>query len=82
MNPLVLSGSRNLGTIFQPNPNLNQSLTLRFHTCYGWLPLWDWLYGTDAAFEKSPVHFARDIRLHTLKSAREVVPDDYGKKTE
>ena len=54
----------------------------RFHTCFGWLPFWDWLYGTDAAFEKSPVHFARDIRLHTLKSAREVIPDDYGKKKE
>lgn len=67
------------------SPEMHDFHHLRFHTCYGWLPFWDWLYGTDAAFEKSTVHFARDIRLHTIKSAREVIPDDYcpdGKKEE
>ena len=48
----------------------------RFHTSYGWLGFWDWLYGTDAEFERSPVHKKRHIRLHTTKSARELVPDN------
>ena len=47
----------------------------RFHTSYGWLHFWDWFYGTDIEFEKDEVIKKRHIRLHTLKSAREIVPD-------
>ena len=55
-------------------------VSLRFHTCYGWLPFWDWFYGTDATFENSLVHSARHERLYTTKSAREIIPDDYKPK--
>ena len=47
----------------------------RFHTSYGWLSFWDWFWGTDYEFEKATIHKERNIRLHTTKSARELVPD-------
>ena len=34
----------------------------RFHTCFGFLTFWDWLYGTDQDFESSDVHSKRHIR--------------------
>ena len=48
----------------------------RFHTCYGWLPFWDWLYSTDNAIEDSPVHFAQDIRPNIQKSEVCLNPSD------
>lgn len=48
---------------------------LRFHTCFGFLTFWDWLYGTDQDFESSDIS-KRHIRLQTLKSARELFPDE------
>ena len=50
-------------------------ILFRFHTSYGWLHFWDWFHGTDIEFQKSKVHKERHFRLHTLKSAREIVPD-------
>jgi hypothetical protein len=44
------------------------------------MSFWDWFWGTDIEFQKAPVHRERHIRLHTTKSARELVPDDYVEK--
>lgn len=33
----------------------------RFHTCFGFLSFWDWIYGTDQDFENS-VQSDRHIR--------------------
>ena len=46
----------------------------RFHTSYGWLHFWDWFHGTDVEFENDEIMKKRHVRLHTLKSARELVP--------
>ena len=69
----------------------------RFHTCFGFLSFWDWIYGTDQDFEDSvqsdrhirqeeqiwkllPYWFPTNLeffcRLQTLKSARELFPDE------
>jgi len=50
----------------------------RFHTCYGWLHFWDRVWGTDIEFESSKIHKARHVRLHSLKSARELFPGSKG----
>jgi len=57
------------------SPEFHDYHHLKFHTSYGWLSFWDWFWGTDIAFEKEPIYKARNIRLHTTKSARELVPD-------
>ena len=49
-------------------------IIIRFHTCYGWLHFWDRVWGTDIEFEASKIHKARHVRLHSLKSARELFP--------
>ena len=50
-------------------------LFFRFHTSYGWLTFWDWFYGTDIEFQKAAVNKDRHFRIHSTKSAREIVPD-------
>ena len=50
-------------------------LFFRFHTSYGWLTFWDWFYGTDIEFQKTAVNKDRHFRIHSMKSAREIVPD-------
>ena len=53
-------------------------IPIRFHTCYGWLHFWDRVWGTDIEFESSKIHKARHVRLHSLKSARELFPGSKG----
>ena len=38
----------------------------RFHTCFGFLSFWDWIYGTDQDFENS-VQSDRHIRQEQLE---------------
>ena len=49
------------------SPEFHDFHHLRFHTCYGWLNFWDWVYGTDKEFQVSKLHKERHFRLHTLK---------------
>ena len=62
--------------IFSIKINSITSFSKRFHTSYGWLSFWDWFYGTDSEFMKTKAHKKRHIRLHTIKSARELFPDE------
>jgi len=58
------------------SPEFHDYHHLKFHTSYGWLSFWDWFYGTDIEFQKAAVYKERNIRLHTTKSARELIPDE------
>jgi len=58
------------------SPEFHDYHHLKFHTSYGWLSFWDWFWGTDIEFQRTVVHKKRNIRLHTTKSARELVPDE------
>jgi len=58
------------------SPEFHDYHHLKFHTSYGWLSFWDWFWGTDIEFQKANVHKERHIRLHTIKSARELIPDE------
>lgn len=57
------------------SPEFHDYHHLRFHTSYGWLTFWDWFYGTDIEFQKTAVNKDRHFRIHSTKSAREIVPD-------
>lgn len=59
------------------SPEMHDFHHLKFHTCYGWLGLLDWIHGTDWKFQQSPIHQLRNYRIFSSKSARETVPDDY-----
>jgi len=58
------------------SPEFHDYHHLKFHTSYGWLSFWDWFWGTDIEFQRTTVHKNRHFRLHTTKSAREIVPDE------
>lgn len=58
------------------SPEFHDYHHLKFHTSYGWLGFWDWVWGTDIEFQRTRVHKKRHVRLHTTSSARELVPDE------
>ncbi|XP_058447615.1 fatty acid hydroxylase domain-containing protein 2-like [Malaya genurostris] len=48
---------------------------LKFNQCYGLFGWWDTLHGTNEEFRKKK-QFKRNKRIFSLKSARELVPDE------
>ena len=58
-----------------PGYLLKSFLLKRFNVNYGSLGILDEFHGTDALFKKSK-EFNRHVTLTSLKSARELIPDD------
>jgi len=60
---------------FLPSSEAHDFHHLRFNVNYGSLGILDYLHGTDEKFVKSKA-YQRHVTLTSLKSARELIPDD------